>query len=175
MTAIVITANTDSTQTNITITDMTDWAGIGDDISSLTSITLDLYYNTLTTPYKTYNFTSEELAYYKANGTITLTFLQMFSTLYLDDAFYNIQLTANAEAYISNYAGFGIYADITFAVFNEINSIDTPEAIKFNAEKYCTYAMFLEGMKYLDTTNVNSREVKFNKRLSALNKMLLNL
>lgn len=175
MPAIVITTQTDSTQTSLIITDGTDWAGIGDDISSLTSITLNLYKDSLVSPLNSYTLSAEEVSYYVANGTITLTFEQMFGQIYLDDSFYNLQMDGNSGTYLSNYSGFGIYADITYAVYNEVNNIDTPEAIKYNAEEYATMTMFLEGLRYLDTTNVNSREVKFTKRLSALNKMLLNI
>jgi len=174
-TAIVIVATTDATQTSLIIEDRTDWTAIGDDISSLTTIDINLYGTSLVTPEYTYTLDSDERDYYVLNGTITLTFLQIAGTLYVADGFYNTNLTANSEDYISNFYGFGIYVDITFAVFNEINSVNTPESIKYNAEKFCTYAMFLEGLKYLDTTTVNNRDIKFNKRLTALNKMLLNI
>jgi len=175
MAAIVITAATDATQTSLVIEDRTDWTSIGDTISSLTSIDVEIYTTSLVTPAYTYSLSSPEVDYYVLNGTITLTFLTIAGQLYLDDGFYNVKLSANTGDYISNNYGFGVYADITYAVFSEINSLDTPESIKFNAEKFCTYAMFLEGLKYLDTTSVNNRDIKFNKRLTALNKMLLNI
>lgn len=175
MTAIIVVATTDATQTSLVIEDRTDWTTLGGDISDLTTITVNIFTTSLVTPSYVYELTSDERDYYVLNGTITLTFLTIAGTLYLEDGFYNTQVTANTEDYVSNYYGFGIYVDVTFAVFSEINSVDTPENIKFSAEKYCTYAMFLEGLKYLDTTSVNNRDVKFNKRLIALNKMLLNI
>lgn len=174
-TAIVIISQTDSTQTSLTIEDRTDWGAIGDSISSLTSVDINIYSTSLVTPQYTYTLSSSELDYYKLNGTITLTFMQMTGSLYLEDGFYNTQLTANSEDYISNYYGFGIYVDINYAVTNMINSIDSPENIKFDAEKYGINMMFLEGLKYLDTTTINNRDIKFNKRLIALNKTLLNI
>jgi len=176
--AIVITASTDATQTSLVIEDRTDWTSISDVITSITSLTLNIFTTSLVTPAYVYDFTQEEVDYYVLNGTITLTFLQTVGDLYLEDGFYNAQLIGNFEQateYVSNFYGFGIYVDITYAVFSEINSIDTSENLKMNAEKYCTYAMFLEGLKYLDTTSVNSRDIKFNKRLTALNKMLLSV
>ena len=174
-TAIVIVAVTDATQTSLIIEDRTDWTAIGDVPASMLVLDLNIFTTSLVTPTYNYQLTQAERDYFVLNGTITLTFLQMFNTLYLDDAFYNAQLTADSEAYISNFYGFGVYVDTTFAVFNEINSLDTPEKLKFQAEKFCTQAMFLEGLKYLDTTTVNNRDIKFNKRLLALNKMLLNI
>lgn len=175
---IVITATTDATQTSLIVEDRTDWTSINDTINSITTLTLNIFTTSLVTPTYVYDFTQNEVNYYVANGTITLTFLTVAGDLYLNDGFYNVQLIGNigeATEYISNFYGFGIYVDITYAVFNEINSIDTADNLKMNAEKYCTYAMFLEGLKYLDTTSVNSRDIKFNKRLTSLNKMLLNI
>jgi len=175
MAAIVITATTDPTQTSLIVEDRTDWTSIGDTIDSLTTITLNIYTTSLVTPTYSYELTQQERDAYVLDGTVTLTFLVVAGDLYLEDGFYNAELTANSETYVSNPYGFGIYADITYAVFSEINSIDTSDNLKMNAEKFCTYAMFLEGLKYLDTTSVNNRDIKFNKRLTALNKMLLNI
>ena len=72
MTAIVITAATDATQTSIVIEDRTDWTTLGDTIDSLTTITMNLYSTSLVTPAYSYELTQEERDYYVLNGTIPL-------------------------------------------------------------------------------------------------------
>lgn len=175
MADIVIYCTSNATQTGVVISDRTDWSSIGGSLASLASITLSLYSTSLVTPTYQYNLTALEVDEYTSNGTIEILFTTIMGASYLTDGWWNGKITANSDAYISNYSGFGIYSSITFAVFNEINGLHVPENIKYVAEKYCTYAMWLEGLKYLDTTNVNSRDIKFNKRLLSLQKMLLKI
>lgn len=173
--AIIIVAQTDASQTSLTITDKTAWTSTDYTIASLNSLVVNIYSSSLIDPEYIYTLSASELTYFKLNGTITLSFTQMFGNLYLSDGFYNARTTANSGEFISNFYGFGIYVDITYAVTNMINSLDSAESIKFDAEKYATQMMFLEGLKYLDTTTINNRDIKFNKRLKALNRVILDL
>lgn len=175
MSNIVLNATSNAGQTGVILTDQTDWASLGVSRSVLTSITVDLYGASLVTPVSSYTLTAPELATFISDGVIELTFLSLYGAIYVNDGWWSIKTSSNSGAYVSNYSGFGIYASASFAVYSQINSLHVPEDIKYNAEKYCIMAMWLEGLKYLDTTNVNSRGVKFVKRLVSLQKMMLNI
>lgn len=170
---IVTNATSNSGQTGVIIQDETDWGLIGGSINSLTNIVVSLYGTSLVAPLTSYTLTSTEEQSYVDNGLIDLSFDELNGNAYLDDGWYSVQIETNSGDYISNYSGFGIYAEITFAVFNLINSLHVPENVKYDSERYCVMAMWLEGLKYLDTTNVNSRDIKFKKRLLSLQRMLL--
>lgn len=172
-TLIYVTSNSD--QSGIIITDQTDWVSLGVPRSTLSGISISLYDITLVTPTTTYILSNTEETNYKANGVIEIPFLSIVGLSFLADGWWNIKMSSNIGTYVSNYSGFGIYADITYVVFDQINSLHTPEEIKYSAEKFCIPAIFLKGLGYLDTTNVLSREIKFNKRLIALQKMTLNI
>lgn len=175
MAAIVVNITSTVDQTGINITDQTDWTSLGVPRSTLTSLVLTLYETSLVTPVYTYTLSAGELSSFVTDGVVEISFLDATGTIYLDDSWWSGVLSGNTGAYVSNYSGFGIYASITYGVYSQVNSLHTPEDIKFNAEKYAIMVMFLEGLKYLDTTNVNSRGVKFQKRLISLQKMLLNI
>jgi len=173
-TTIFTTSN--SNQTGIIIYDNTDWTSLGVPRSVLNDITVSTYGSSLVTPaYPVYTMTEVQEAAFIADGQVEILFTDLVGAINLNDGWWTIRLSSNSGAYISNYAGFGIYADITYAVWSQINGLHVPEEDKFDAEKYCRYAMFLKGLGYLDTTNVSSREIKFNKRLLGLQKMLLNI
>lgn len=172
MSDIVIYATANSTQTGLQITDQTDWTSLGDTIASLTSISIGIYLGTSLTPSYSYSFTPEEVTEYVTNGTIELLFKDIASTTYIDDNWWSCKMTAVSETYVSNYSEFGTYGDITYNVFSLINDINTPEDIKYNAERYCQLAMFVNGLQWLDTSSVNERGTKFNKRLLSLQKMI---
>ena len=174
MAQTVIYTTSNSTQDGIIITDQTDWTQLGQTISVLSGISISLYDDTLSLV-TTYSLSNTEETEYNANGTVEIPFINIVNNTFLEDAWWTIQMSSNSGAYISNYSSFGIYADITYIVFSQINNLHVPEDIKFNAEKYCIPAIFLKGLGYLDTTNIVSREVKFNKRLIALQKMTANI
>lgn len=175
MASIVVNISSTVDQTAVTIADGTDWTALGVPRSTLTSLVLTLYGTSLITPLYTYTLSAGELAAFVADGVVEIAFLDAAGTIYIEDSWWSGVLSGNTGAYVSNYSGFGIYASITYAVYSQVNSLHTPQEIKFNVEKYAIMVMFLEGMKYLDTTNVNSRGVKFQKRLISLQKMLLNI
>lgn len=175
MANIVIFATSNVAQNALNITDQTDWTSLGVPRSTLTSLVLNIYGSSLVTPEYQYTLSPTELSSFVTDGYVSIPFLNSAGTVYIDDAWWNAVLTGNSGAYVSNYSGFGIYASITYAVFNQVNGLHVPEEIKFNAEKYATSVFFLEGLGNLDTTNVNSRGVKFQKRLISLQKMLLNI
>lgn len=175
MANIVIFATSNVAQNALNITDQTDWTSLGVPRSTLTSLVLNIYGSSLVTPEYQYTLSPIELFSFVADGYVSIPFLNSAGTVYIDDAWWNAVLTGNSGAYVSNYSGFGIYASIAYAVFNQVNGLHVPEEIKFNAEKYATSVFFLEGLGNLDTTNVNSRGVKFQKRLISLQKMLLNI
>lgn len=172
-TNIVIYATSNADQTGLNITDQTDWTSVGGAITDLTTITINIYGQSLATPEYTYQLSSAERLSYVTNGTIELSFLTIAGVLNLNDAWWSCQITANSENYVSNYSGFGIYGDITFAVFSQVNDLYVPADTKYTAERYCMPAIILKGLGFLDTTNINSRDVKFTKNLLSLQKMLL--
>lgn len=173
MSDITIYAKANGLQTGVVIQDRTDWTSLGDSISSLSNIIVSLYQGNASALVSSYALSAEEETEYITNGEVTLLFTDIVGSEFIEDDWWMVQMTSNSGGYISNFSEFGIYADITHAVFQEINNVKTPENIKYNAEKYCTYAMFLEGLKYLDNSNINTRGVKFVQRLLALQKMLL--
>jgi len=176
MATITIYASSNSNQTGIEITDQTDWAGLGVSRSVLDDITISVYGSSLSTPsYPVYTMTELQEAAFIADGFVEILFTDLVGLININDGWWTIRISANTGTYVSNYSGFGIYADITYAVWSKINGLHVPEEDKFDAQKYCQYAMFLKGLGYLDTTNVSSREIKFNKRLLALQKMILNI
>jgi hypothetical protein len=172
MANIIINATSNSYQTGVIITDQTDWAALGGSINDLSSVVINLYGSTLVTAYKVYNLTAGELSSFKSNGEIEIPFSTLAGTTYLDDGWWTIRVTANTLSYLSNYSEFGIWATIQYMVFSDINSLHTPEDIKYEAEKFCIKAMFSLGLEYLDTSNVNQRGDKFRKRLVSLQKMM---
>ena len=100
------------------------------------------------------------------------TFLQIFGTEYASDNWYIIQLEGSGDDdYTSNYDGFGSDAYITPKVYQNINNLHTPETRKDVVEELLMQVMMLEGMKYLDTSTINSRDNKWKKRFNALVKM----
>jgi hypothetical protein len=172
--ALIIYAQTNSRQTGIVITDQTLWGTVTPGtISSLTSVSVNVYGASAITPEYVKSLTSLQLDTFKTTGSIELLFIDLAGSTMLTDGWYTIKITANSLAYVSNTTGFGIYADITHAVYSKINSLHVPEEIKYSAEKYCIYAMFLEGLRFLDTSTVVNRDIKFKKRLLSLQKMLL--
>lgn len=175
MSDLLIYTTTNTQQTGIVITDKTDWTSLNLSNDSLTSITVSLYQSNLTFPVAQYVLNIQELSSFINSRYVELSFLQIYNTLYVEDGWWTVKITANDNAHESNFSGFGIYADITSAVFAEIDSLHVPEEIKYNAEKYCIIAIYRQGLKFLDTTTVNSREIKYNKRLKALQKMLLKI
>lgn len=175
MSNIVVNTTSNSAQTGIVIVDQTDWASLGVSRSILTSMRIDLYGAFLVTPVSLYTLDAPELASFVDTGTVELSFLKLYGSLYVADGWWTIQTSSNMDTYISNYSEFGVYASISFAVASQINSLHVPENIKYNAEKYCIMAMWLDYLKYLDTTNVNSRRQKFISRLISLQKMMLNI
>lgn len=175
MSQINIFCTSNTKQTGVVVTDTTDWTALGVPRSTLSGISLQLFGSSLVTPEATYNLTAGEEATYIADGVVEILFTDLAGAVMLNDGWWTIKMSANSGGYVSNYSGFGIYADITYAVWSLINSIHAPEEIKYDAERYCINAIFLKGLGYLDTTDVNSREVKFTKRLVSLQKMNLNI
>lgn len=175
MAQISIFCTSNTKQTGVVITDTTDWTALGVPRSTLSGISLQLFGASLVTPEATYNLTAGQEATYIADGVVEILFTDLAGAVMLNDGWWTIKMSSNSGGYVSNYSGFGIYADITYAVWSLINSIHAPEEIKYDAERYCINAMFLKGLGYLDTTDVNSREVKFTKRLVSLQKMNLNI
>ena len=176
MATITIFCTSNSAQTGVVINDQTDWTSLGVPRSTLNDITLSVYEDNLVRPeYPVYTLTEDQEATFIADGEVEILFTDLVGAINLNDGWWIIRMSANTGGYVSNYCGFGIYADITYAVWSQINGLHVPEEDKFNSEKYCRYAIFLKGLGYLDTTNVSSREIKFNKRLLALQKMLLKI
>ena len=173
MANIIIYATSNSDQTGVVVTDKTDWTLLGVPRTTLTTIRLDLFGASLETPEYTYTLTSAERLTYVTDGVVEIPFISLSGAINVADGWWTLYMDGNSGAYVSNYSGFGIYADITFAVFSQINGLHSPEENKYDAEKYCKYAMYLKGLGFLDTTNVNSRDIKFTKRLRSLQKMLL--
>ena len=175
MAQTLIYATSNANQSGVIITDQTDWTTLGVSRSTLSGISISIYAESLVTPEYTYNFTVQNEADYIANGTIELLFSDIVGVVNLQDGWWTIKMSSNSGGYVSNFAGFGIYGDITYAVWSDINGLHSPEEAKYIAERYCLEAIYLKGLGYLDTTNVNSRAIKFQKRLIALQKMLLKI
>jgi len=175
MSDLIIFCSSNSKQTGVTIQDKTDWDLVGGSPSSLTNIIVNLYGTSLTSPVSSYRLSSAEELLFVETGEVDVVFKNLNGITYLDDGWWTINITTNSGANSSNYAGFGVWANIKYAVFSEINSLHSPEDIKYNAERYCLLSTWLQGLQYLDTTNINSRGIKFMKRLVSLQKMLLKI
>lgn len=164
------------TTLDIKVTRQSDYKSIKiecqDNLDGLTEVIFNFYTTSTVSPVYTYTLTVEELADFIANGEITLTFLQTFGTEYASDNWYIVQLEGSGDdTYTSNYDGFGSDAYITPKVYQNINNLHTPETRKDVIEELLMQVMMLEGMKYLDTSTINSRDNKWKKRFNALVKM----
>lgn len=160
---LTIDVNLASDYKSITITDDTDWSVITGTIDSLTSVTLSFYTTTTESSDYTYEFTATDLANYTNVGYITLTFETMFGREYAIDNWYEVQMNGNSDDYLSNYAGFGTDVYITSSVYDNINSLHTPESYKYNIEPLALQIITLNAMKYLDTSTINDRSIKWKK------------
>lgn len=164
-TAITIRTVRDTDSKGITITS-------SDYLDSITSIVLNLYTTSADIAYDTYTFTGEEVAEFVSNGTIDLDFLTMFDLEYLPDNWYDIQLVGNSGDYESNLDGFASYAYIEpYVYINNLNNLHTPDEYRGSIENIALQIMWLQGLKYLDTSTVNDRRVKSIKRLKGLIKL----
>lgn len=169
--AIVIDANISTDYKSLIITDQTDWSTITGTIDSLTSIVLNFYTTTTSAYDYTYTFSSAEVDTYVASEEITITFEDLFDSEYAEDNGYQVQMVANSEDYISNYAFFGSDAYITTKVFENVNNLYTPEPYRNTIEPLALQVIFLSSMKYLDNSTINDRSVKWLKRLNILNRL----
>ena len=98
----------------------------------------------------------------------------MFGTEYIRDNWYGVQMIGNAGDYESNLDGFASYAYIEPYVFiNNLNNLHTPDEYKGSIENVALQVMWLQGLKYLNTSTltVNARRVKSIKRLKGLIKL----
>jgi len=168
---LTIDVNISDDYKSIIINDQTNWAVIFGTIDSLTSIILYFYTSTTVSADYTYEFTEADLSEYVSNETITLTFDELFSREYALDNGYEVKMVANTGDYISNYAFFGSDAYITNKVYENINNLRTPEVYRNGIEPLALQVMFLTSMKYLDKSTILDRNIKWKKRLNALNKI----
>ena len=83
----------------------------------------------------------------------------------------DVELIGDSGDYVSNKPGFGSDAYITVIVNENINSLHTPDQNRGNIETLAMQRMFLDGLKYLDTSTVNDRSIKWKKRYNVLSKM----
>ncbi len=138
----------------------------------ISSITLNFYTSSQTSVYDTYELSAAEISSFISNGTITLTFLTMFGTEYISDNWYDIQLIGNSGDYESNLDGFASYAYLEPLVYiNNLNNLHTPDEQRGSIENIALQIMWLQGLKYLDTSTVNDRRVKSLKRMKGLLKL----
>ena len=138
-------------------------------LDAITSIVLNVYTTSSTSPADTYTFTAGEVSSFVSNGTITLTFQTMFGTDYVPDNWYDIELVGNDGDYLSNLDGFASYAYLEPVVYiNNLNNLHTPDEYRGSIENIALQIMWLQGLKYLDTSTVNDRRVKSLKRMKAL-------
>jgi len=142
-------------------------------LSTITELVLN-FYNTsdLTTPYETYTLTTPEVLEFDSNGEITLTFEDMFGDEYIQDNWYILQVIGDSGDFVSNYDGFGVYTWVKTKVYEQVNSLHTPEIISTNIENLFLKKILLEGIEELDNSTIVSRDIKFKKRLAILTKML---
>jgi len=165
--AIAITIQTSKSTDHKSITVVST-----DYLDLITSIVLNFYTTSTVSPTDTYTFTETEVGEFISNGTITLTFLNMFSLDYLSDNWYDVQMVGNDGDYISNLDGFASYAYLEPLIYiNNLNNLHTPDEQRGSIENIALQIMFLQGLKYLDTSTVNDRRIKSIKRLKALLKM----
>lgn len=170
---IEITIERAANQKSITITDSTDWTAVTGTIDSLTSIVLSFYTSSTASADETYTFSAAELSEYTANGTINLTFLEVFGSTYVLDNGYKVQMVGNTDAYASNYAFFGTYYYVKNIIYTKyVNGLATPERDISIMQPIHYLLVCLKGLEELDNTNILSRDIKFTKRLSALTKMV---
>jgi hypothetical protein len=155
----------------IIVTDQTDWSSLGVTIDVLTEVILYFYTSNTTTADYTYEFTADNLVSYISNGNITLTFEDLFGREYALDNGYEVKMVANTEAYVSNFAFFGSDAYITNKVYENINNLRTPEVYRNGIEPLALQVMFLTSMRYLDRSTIIDRNIKWKRRLNALNKL----
>lgn len=165
-----------STSIEIDVNKLSDYSGItltdlGNNIGSITDILLNIYTPNNTTPSYTYTFTVGEVAEYITYRTVDLTFIQLMSREYALDNWYDVELIGNSGDYVSNKAGFGSDAYITVLVNENINNVHTPDQNRGNIENLAMQRMFLDGLKYLDTSTINDRSIKWKKRYNVLSKM----
>lgn len=168
---ILIKVTRSADQKSITVTDTTDWSIVTGTIDSLTDIILNFYTNDLETPSDSYTMTSEEEDEYTANGTISLTFLTMFSTEFIADDWYQVQMSATSGDYISNYYGFGVFISIKNTVYENIDDLYTPDRDKGHMESLYFQYMALNGLDWLDISEAANRQIKFERRLESLQKL----
>lgn len=169
--SLIIDVNLSTDYKSITITDETDWTNTSGTLDSLTSIILYFYTSDTSSADYTYTFTDDNLNEYTANAEITLTFESMFGSTYAVDNWYKVLLDGNDSGYVSNYAGFGSDAYITVKVNENINNLRTPERYRDTIEKVALERLFLDGMKYLDSSTNTDRSIKWSKRYDILNKL----
>lgn len=138
----------------------------------ISSITLNFYTSSQTSVYDTYELSAAEISSFISNGSITLTFLTMFGTEYISDNWYDIQMIGNSGDYESNLDGFASYAYLEPLVYiNNLNNLHTPDEQRGSIENIALQIMWLQGLKYLDTSTVNDRRVKSLKRMKGLLKL----
>lgn len=164
-TAITIQTTRSTDHKSITITSTSY-------LDLITTINLNFYTTSTTSPTDTYTFTEAEVSEFVSNGTITLTFLTMFNLDYLTDNWYDIQMDGNGGDYISNLDGFASYAYLEPLIYiNNLNNLHTPDEYRGSIEKIALQIMMLQGLKYLDTSTINDRRIKSIKRMKSLLKL----
>lgn len=141
-------------------------------LSTVSELVLNFYTTSLTTPIETYTLSSDELDALDALGEVEITFEAIFGDEYIQDNWYILQAIGNSGGFVSNYDGFGVYTWVKTKVYEQINSLHTPEIISTNIENLFLKKMLLEGIEELDNSTIVSRDIKFKKRLSILTKML---
>jgi hypothetical protein len=141
-------------------------------LSTVSELVLNFYTNSLTTPIKTYTLLSDELDALDATGEVEITFEAIFGDEYIQDNWYILQAVGNSGGFVSNYDGFGGYTWVKTKVYEQINSLHTPEIISTNIENLFLKKILLEGIEELDNSTIVSRDIKFKKRLAILTKML---
>lgn len=157
---IQTTRATDGKSITITSSDYLDY---------ITSIVLNFYTTSSDSPWDTYTLTGSEVSSFISAGEISLTFSTMFGTEYISDNWYDIQLIGNNGDYISNLDGFASYSYLEPLIYiNQLNNLHTPDEYRGSIEAIALNIMWLQGLKYLDTSTVNDRRIKSLKRMKAL-------
>jgi len=168
---MIIDVNITTDKKSVIIKDQTDWTEENYALDDLTSIKLYFYTDSLESADDTYQLTSLELSEYTAVGEITLSFETIFGRTYAIDNWYTVKLTGNSDTYESNLTGFGSDVYITYKVFSNINDLRTPEEYRGDIEPLAMQVMFLDTMKYLDTSTINNRSIKWKKRFDILTRL----